>query len=285
MEGSGRGGQLSSARGERRVRGGRPRCGLPAFLLTAVWASGVAAQPASAGAGSADQPMPTQLPIFDPVMLGEAPPPAPEEAADCGVPTGFFMGIHGTAFLPVGAWIDHALAGRPTGSVRHPDDLDQFGPGGGGFVEMGGKWCSRWGFSVQVDVTTISTDEWDEYAATQGSRVDSWAMQWGINNLLLIEAVRAGPFRLDARVGFGYQQAYGKESYRDEGVDYEYSFLGPSFSGRLGVSGSLLLGSGTDLVLSTDFVANVPGVSYPAMERRALMAFLVSLGLRLFTAE
>jgi hypothetical protein len=231
-----------------------------------------------------------QAPPAAPEGLEPAPPaseglePAPA-ASEGELPEVFFLGFHGVVFAPVGPWTRHALAGQDTRNVHHPPGLDQFGAGGGGVFEIGAKWLAGAGFAVQIDVTSLSTGEWDDYAAGMGTPVDSWAVRMVVDALLLVDFVQAGRFRLEGRLGLGYQQAWGGEDYIDEDLSYDYTFLAPSFSLRTGVGGSYVVVPGLEGVVLVDFLYGPPGVQYPSgTEERPYLGFNVSLGMRLFPA-
>ena len=235
------------------------------------------AWPPPGDAGAPDQPAYDQP---APDVAPEAPEP------DCEAPTGFFLGLHALAYIPFGSWIDHPLAGTTTYSVAHPDDLDQFGPGGGAVFELGGKWCPRVGFSVQVDVSSLGTDEWVDYANANGSSVSAWAVQWGVDSLFLVEAVRAGLFRLEGRVGLGYRDATGKEHSADDDASWTYDFLKSGISVRFGAGWLVSVLDGLDVVALTDFVMGFPGADYGELGGAlAAWSFQLAVGVRFLPGE
>ncbi len=188
--------------------------------------------------------------------------------------------MHGAAFLPFGPWTEHRLAGVSSAGHLHPSDLEQYGPGGGGILEIGYRWCNRFGMDLQVDVVSVSTDEWDDYARSRGSIIDSWAMQWAFNLMFTVEVVRTNPFRFELRAGMGYLHVYGRERNESINLTYDYEPAGAAFSLRLGVGGLFPVGRGFDVVLLADLALGVPGVEYVGQSDRRVIALTTSLGFR-----
>lgn len=243
--------------------------------------------PCAVAAQGAERPRPEEgrvasSPVPEPPAVG--PPRAPAEA--CEVPTGFLLGLHGLLFVPFGPWTDHPMAGTTTHRVEHPDDLDLFGLGGGGILELGAKWCPRVGFSVQFDLSSLGVGGWVDYANANGSSISAWAIQWGVDSLLLVEALREGLFRLEARVGFGYRDGTGRETDHQLDVTYSYDSLRPGFSLRLGAGWLFSLLDGLDAVVLTDFVMGFPGVDFVEQgEALPAWSFQLAAGLRLLPME
>jgi len=211
------------------------------------------------------------------------PPAAPSESPrpDGGY-VGLFFAVRPAAFVPFGSWTEHVLAGKTTGDVTHPDDLTQFGPGGGGVVELG-WWYEDWvGFAFLVDMTSLSTGDWDDYVASRGERVESWAMRWAFDMVVVMAAVDSDGFRLEPRLGLGYQQAYALERNREYELTYNYGFLKPALSVRGGVAFGLLLDEDLEVQAVADFVAAASGgLEYEEEEwPRWVMGMSFSLGIR-----
>jgi len=260
--------------------------GRSGLAVAAVAALGVLS-PAAARAQGAEWPAPGDGGVAGRPAYDQPEAAAPEEpAADCEAPTGFFLGLHGLLFAPFGEWIDSPLAGTVTHSVAHPDDLDQFGPGGGGIFEIGGKFCPRVGFSIQVDVSSLGTQGWVDYANANGSSISAWALQWGLETVFLVEAVREGPFRLEARIGTGVRGATGGEHSADYDLSWSYDFLKTGWSVRLGAGWLYSVLDGLDVVLLTDFVVGFPGADYADLgDRLAAWSFQAAAGIRFLPME
>ncbi|MBI5501577.1 MAG: hypothetical protein HY907_15135 [Deltaproteobacteria bacterium] len=256
---------------------------LPTVALAAI--ALLAPPPASAQPVSSPPPGdagPPEAPAYEAAEPDAPEPPAP----DCDAPTGFFMGLHALAYVPFGSWIDHPMAGTTTYSVAHPDDLDRFGPGGGATFELGAKWCPRLGFSIQVDVSSLGTDEWVDYANANLSSVSAWAAQWGLDSMILVEAVRADPFRLEARAGLGYRDGTGEERSADYDASWTYDFLRSGLSLRFGAGWLLSVLDGLDVVALTDFVMGFPGADDGELgDALIAWSFQLAVGVRFLPGE
>lgn len=199
-----------------------------------------------------------------------------------GRPAGFVVGAHLALFLPFGTWINHPYAGRTFGSTTYPDDLDLLGPGGGGIIEIGWKWKSAWSLTLQADLTTVATGEWEEQAARAGSDLSATALQWDVNLMLGTDLYYADPFRLEMRFGAGYMHAWVEEESREYSLTYSYDALGPAFSLRLGLGGSYTVASGVDAVLMADTAVGLAGANYPGRSQEPYLGVTLALGVRIW---
>lgn len=195
-------------------------------------------------------------------------------------PTGWAFGMHAIGFFPYGKWVNHRYAGTLTG-----EDLDQVGPGGGAQLEVGRKW--RWtSLFFLFDIAGLSTGQWDRWAAEQGTKVSSRALQYGLNLVLGVDLFHAGRFRMTLRSGIGFMHAWGQEKNPSLpstlGTTYEYTFLKPSFSFRAGIVGGYELRNGTELVLYLDHSLGAPGVDYGQGGERPYLALTLGLGVRFY---
>jgi hypothetical protein len=208
---------------------------------------------------------------------------AGQEAAAQGksvsdVPGGFFFGAFGESFVPFGTWNDHPLAGRHVGGVAYPADLNQFGTGFGGRLELGWKTKGRLFWILDADLTSLATDEWESFANLHGPQISASALQWSVGATLEIETIRSSPFHLDARLGLGYMHAAGEEEIPFYGVTYDYGFLDPAFTFRAGLGAGWVLNPRFELALLGDLLMGFSGVSdsYSGSYR----GFAFSLGVR-----
>ena len=177
--------------------------------------------------------------------------------------SGWLLGAYGASFVPIGAWADHAYAGRTLGSTTYDEGLDQFGPGFGAGIDVGWKSSEALMLTLHLEGTTLSTGEWEAEAARHGSDVSSHAAQFGALLFLSIEVLESSPWRMDLRCGLGLMQAWGGETLRDPAVSYDYTFLRTSLTARAGVGGGYRISTAVDLTLLVDFVWATPGVRYP----------------------
>ena len=206
-----------------------------------------------------------------------------QEAATRGesvsdVPNGFFFGAFGASFVPFGTWTHHPLAGENVGGVAYPADLSQFGPGFGGRLELGWKTKGRLFWILDAELTSLATDEWENFANLHGPQISASASQWSIVATLEIETFRSSPFHVDTRLGLGYMQAAGEEEIPLYGLTYDYGFLDPAFTLRAGLGAGWVLNRRFELALLGDFLVGMPGVSDPYSG--SYLGFAFSAGVR-----
>jgi hypothetical protein len=196
------------------------------------------------------------------------------------------VGAQASGFLPVGAWSRHVLAGQTLGEASIPADLTQFGPGFGGLLEAGYKFRNRFGLGLRIELSSLSTADWDRYARQMGADIHSRAMRWSVEALWEIDLVRLDPVRLEARLGLGYSQAWGQEDNATYQLTYDYEFLEPSISVRAGLGLGWELTSGLEILALVDFQAGHPGLDYSSESgQRPLLGFGLGLGLRFYPAR
>lgn len=214
----------------------------------------------------------------------ERPKETHKEARQTGKSPGwaerYFVGLHGAGFIPYGYWTEHVYAGETLGDTRVPRDLTQFGPGGGGILELGLEMSKRYFLALQLDLTSLTTGDWEAFASSVGSDVSVLAMQWDATLVAGVRIVHYRPFRLEARICLGYMHVWGQEENRDYDRSYVYSFAGAAFVAKAGLSVSFELTKSLDLVLMTDQTVGLPGVRYPEEQLRPYLGLTCSLGFR-----
>jgi hypothetical protein len=162
--------------------------------------------------------------------------------------TGAYVASGVVAMVPLGGWRQHAYAGNLAGA----SGLDQFGPGAGARIDLGLHW-RRFTIAMELEVNSLDTQPWDEYAARHGSLVRSRAMCLGTYLTLGGIVATVGPVAFTVRGGLGYAQPFGEERFEDLDLSYSYAFLRPTFSFlRQGVAASWAMTSRLDLVLGID---------------------------------
>lgn len=193
-----------------------------------------------------------------------------EQASNEGAPataaaterTGWLIGGYFAAFVPFGAWTTHPYAGKTLGGITYDEGLSYFGPGWGGSLEIGGKVARSAAITVDMEMTGLSTAEWDRAAQRAGSNISSHVAQFGGHVFGVIRLFHQRPWWMEARMGVGLLHVWGGEDNYDYAVSYDYSFLGAAFSLRGGVGGAYEVSRGVDLTLLLDVGTAVPGVHY-----------------------
>jgi hypothetical protein len=168
----------------------------------------------------------------------------------------FYLGAGAVATVPVGSWRRHAYAG----SIA-PSGLDQFGPGGGGRIALGVHW-RRLDLALELDMSSLDTHEWDDYAGQQGNRVSSRAWCVGLYAMFGGIVATIGPVAFALRGGVGYAQAFGGERFEDLDLDYSYTFLRPTFSARQSLAVIWAMSTHFDLSLGMDHNIGTSPVKY-----------------------
>lgn len=181
----------------------------------------------------------------------------------------------------MGAWADHLYADQLT-----PNDLDQFGPGVGGSVELGLQG-GHWLFSLRTEFCTLATGEWVDFAREQGSDISASAYLFAFHAVVGIRFASLGPVHFDGEVGLGYAQAFGQETDEHTGHTFEYSFTAPTLSLRQSLAVSWRVSRYFDLVLALRHTIGLPyGVDYEGADRQEpLWGLGLGLGVRLWTTR
>lgn len=165
------------------------------------------------------------------------------------------IGLGAGYFIPVGDWKTHRYA-----------DVDQFT---GHIVVQGDlefRWSRLLGFELSGGYLTLSTGDWEDYAASQGDAVDAsaYVLYWGVDfKPHLLETEHSA---LSLLAGLNVCFPSGQERF--ENMTYNYDFLKYAFGLRFGleferdVSRNIALMASFSSIIMPGSVEYADGLSY-----------------------
>lgn len=195
-------------------------------------------------------------------------------SAACGQTTEtrgeFSIGANAGLFLPQGEWVEHPFA----------PGVDQFQKGVAieGILEVE---VMHWlGFALNFEYANLSTDDWENYAASKGSDVSASAYLVNFGGMFRPYLVNTPHGILKLDIGLNLVFPRGRETYGY--ISYDYDFLKTQVGLVTGIEYDLFVKYNLALSLRLGGVFVDQGVKYAGGEEHVLIGMPVMFGIRYY---